>query len=128
MPTMDRVADGQAQGRHLRERDGGWGEARSPRADTVILPSISLRREQGGGGGGGAPPAQGRAEGPTAQMLRREWRGVRREKHFGSHRAGLGLSVAVTDGAPEGTRDLRAVCSEYEGTGVRRLVNCSCFC
>ena len=36
---------GQAQGRHIRERDGGWGEARSQRVDKVIMRSHSLRRE-----------------------------------------------------------------------------------
>ena len=42
--------------------DGKRGEARSPRADTVTLPSISLRREREGGRCGGGAPAQGRAE------------------------------------------------------------------
>ena len=34
----------QAQGLRLRKEDGGWGEARSPRVDKVIVRSHSMRR------------------------------------------------------------------------------------
>ena len=74
MLSLDQVADGQAQGRRLRERDGGSGEARPPRADTVTLPSISLRREQDRGRCGAEPPHKGGRLRPTAQKERSEER------------------------------------------------------
>ena len=56
---------GQEQGRRQRERDGGWVEARPPRADTVTFAlSLTAAREQGRGRCGGGAPAQGRALAP----------------------------------------------------------------
>ena len=60
-------------GEILSGRHGGgeeaarWGRRWSPRDDNFFLPSHSLRRELDRGRCGGGAPAQGRAEGPTAQ-------------------------------------------------------------
>ena len=62
---------GQAQGRHRRERDGRWGEARLPRVDKVILRSHSQRRvlkERGRLRGRSPRTREGRI-GPTAREL-----------------------------------------------------------
>ena len=56
-------------------QDGGWGEARSPRADNVTLPSISLRREQRGGVAGAEPPHKGGPNRPdrTTAVISGQW-------------------------------------------------------